>query len=300
MEGELEEYLTRELTRTGYPLEIEVSSMLEDMYIVYNNEYFFDSDENKAREIDVSAYPLEGTLRDREAIAPFEIVHLLALECKRSDTHAWVFLTRPEGAFRFQGQLFDFLSCAAKDALKLFLDDILSKYNAHLHYDSFKRVARSYAEIKYQGKQSKKNGKNEIFEAKNQLVKFTAFSANHLVNLLKGGEFDPMTYSPVWFCHPTVVFDGKLYEAIIESGSPRLYERKHLLLATSYSPPYISEFPETVMPYLPYLIDVVRKDYFADFLKILKTDYATIRNCISDNIQELIEMLKKGVIKYSK
>jgi len=38
----LEDHLVREVIQSGFPLEIEVSSMLEKDYEVENNRYYFD------------------------------------------------------------------------------------------------------------------------------------------------------------------------------------------------------------------------------------------------------------------
>jgi len=273
----------QELARTGYPLEIEISSMLDNKYSVTNNEYFFDWEEEKAREIDIAAYPLKREHQDAK-IEPFRVVHRLAIECKKSNTHAWIFLTRPENLFWFQGQRMGFLKIATKDLMLDFVDIILSTSKSQLHYHSFERVASTYAEIKYQGSKSKKS---EIFEAKNQLVKFVAYDIAQFHKRLERRKFDPTTSHLIWLYHPTIVFDGKLYEAIIKNGSPQLFERKHLLLSTTYSPAYVRDFPGTESPELTYLIDVVRKDFFDNFLQILEKDYITLWKCVSDNLKRL-------------
>jgi len=74
----LEDYLAKELSRTGYPLEIEISSILDKTYVVSNNEYFFDWEEDKAREIDIDAFPLTREYEKIKKIEPFAIVHHLA------------------------------------------------------------------------------------------------------------------------------------------------------------------------------------------------------------------------------
>lgn len=289
MVGKLEEHLVQELTRTGYPLEIEVSSMLDNNYSVTNNKYFFDWEEKKAREIDIAASPLERKHQEAK-IEPFRVVHRLVIECKKSNTHAWIFLTRPDILHWYQGQRIDFLKIATKDLELDFVDVILSTCKKRLHYHSFERVASTYAEIKYQGQRSKKS---EIFEAKNQLVKFVAYDIFQLHKRLKMRDFDPTTNHIIWLYHPTIVFDGKLYEAIIKDGSLHLFERKHLLLSARYSPAYVKDFPRTEVPELPHLIDVVRKDFFNGFLQTLEKDYFTVWKCISNNLEKLRKIAKE-------
>lgn len=289
MVGGLEEYLVQELTRTGYPLEIEISSMLDNKYSINNNAYFFDWEEEKAREIDIAAFPLEREHLEAK-IGPFAVVHRLVIECKKSNTHAWIFLTRPVISHLYQGQCIDFLKIAAENLERDFIDVILSTCKRELHYHSFERVASTYAEIRYQGQQSKKS---EIFEAKNQLVKFVAYDISQLHKRLEMRNFDPATNHIIWLYHPTIVFDGKLYEAIIKDGSLHLSERKHLLLSAKHSPAYVRDFPRTEDPELPHLIDVVRKDFFNGFLQILDNDYLTLWKCISNNLKKLRKIAKE-------
>ena len=289
MVGKLEDYLVRELSRTGYPLEIEISSKLYKTYVVWNNEYFFDWEEDRAREIDIAAFPRTREYEEAK-IEPFAMVHRLAIECKKSDTHAWIFFTRPEKMFFFEGQCLSFLSVATRDATLCFIYSILETCKSHLHYDSHKRVASTYAEIKYQGQKSKKS---EIFEAKNQLVKFVAYDIAKHLRILENREFDPTSYHLIWLYQPTIVFDGKLYEAIIRNEAIQLFERKHLLLSAQYSPAYIKDFPRTESRELSYLIDVVRKDFFVDFLQILENDYSTLWKCIFNNRKKLRKIAKE-------
>lgn len=284
MPRSLEDYLTEELERTGYPLEIEVASLLDKKYIVDNNAYFLDWEENKAREIDISAFPKRNYPEEGKKIKPFGLVHRLVIECKRSNTHAWIFLTRPSKTLWFEGQCISFANIATKNAWICFLPTILEECDWKLHYDSFKRLASVYSEIKYQGQGSQKS---EIFEAKNQIVKFIDYSIVQFLKRLENTGFDPSTNHLIWLYHPVIVFDGKMYEAIIENGSIKLFARKHLLLSTYYSPSYVKDFPDTESPELPYLIDVVRKDYFTSFLNILEEEYSKLWECISKNIKAL-------------
>ena len=295
MKRKLEGYLAEELSRTGYPLEIEISSMFDKTYyLVSNNEYFYDWEEDKAREIDIAAVWSPKKDEKDEMILPFRIVHRLVIECKRSDIHAWIFLTLPKKSLlTFEGNCICFDSIATKDASYCFMEGLQDTCKRLLHYDSFDRISRTYAEIKYAKPKGQKSRKSEIFEAKNQLVKFIAYDIFQFLRRWEDRNLDPKTNHLIWMYHPTIVFDGKLYEAIVKDGAIKLFERKHLLLSTKHSPKYIEEFPNTETPDLDYLIDVVRKDYFGDFVKILENEYTTIQKCILDNLEELREQAKE-------
>lgn len=290
MTRSLEEFLKQELKRTGYPLEIEIASALEKTYLVENNSYYFDSDEHKAREIDIDASTLNRDFEKKE-IKPFAVVNKLPIECKKSETHAWIFLTQPKGKLMWlQGQCMDFMQIRSKDLLFSFIDLIQTETNLCLHYDLFKRVANTYVEIKY--KKGGESKKSEIFEAKNQLMKFISYDISQLLQRLMTRGIDFMKTYLMWFYHPTIVFDGKLYEAICEKESVRLLERKHILLSAIHSPIYLKDFPETESPDLQYVVDVVRKDFFTDFIQILENDYSLLWNCVYHNIEVLKEEVR--------
>jgi hypothetical protein len=290
MARNLKDFLTEELKRTGYPLQIEIASALEGTYVVDNNSYYFDPDEPKAREIDINAFTRKREF-EKKRIGPFAVVDALPIECKKSETHAWIFLTQPTAMKWLQGQCIDFMQIMTGDLWFGFVDMIQDVAGLRLHYDQFKRVANTYVEIRYdKGKESKKT---EIFEAKNQLVKFVNYDISQFLERLKNHKFNPMKNHLLWFYHPTIVFDGQLYEAICENQSIRLFERKHILMSTWHSPLYLKDFPRTEKPDLPYLIDVVRKDFFTDFLKILENDYSSLWSCIYDNIEKLKKQVKK-------
>jgi hypothetical protein len=293
MPRSLEDFLTQELKRTGYPLQIEIASALEKTYLVENNAYYFDSDEHKAREIDIDAMTLDRDFEKKE-IKPFAVVNKLPIECKRSETYAWIFLTQQREKIPWlQGQVMDFMQIASRDLLFSFIDMIKGELGLCLHYDQFRRMANTYAEIKYEkGSESKKS---EIFEAKNQLAKFVSYDISQLLRRIENRGTDPAKNYLTWFYHPTIVFDGKLYEAICENASVRLFERKHILLSATHSPIYLKDFQNTEPSDLQYIIDVVRKDFFTDFIKILENEYSSLWNCVYDNIEELKEKARELV-----
>ena len=72
-----------------------------------------------------------------------------------------------------------------------------------------------------------------------------------------------------------------------------LFERKHILLSATHSPIYLQDFPNTESPDLPYVIDVVRKDFFNEFIRILENDYSLLWDCVYDNIEKLKEIARE-------
>jgi len=273
----LEDHIREVIQRTGYPLEIEVSDILEKDWVVFNNVPYLDEDENKTRTIDIYAInysELEQFVSIGKPV--FFVSTPLLVECKRSDTHVWVFFTRPNSTPGFgNGQTLDFLQVFTKGKKK-FLDELLDFFRSDkLHYNRFSRLAHTYAEVKIQGQSSEKQ---EIFEASNQLMKFVSYEMRKESERI-AGDVSNRNFS---FLFPVIAFDGMIYEAIVRGGEIKLLKRVHILLETS-------RYSKLTRNILGYLIDVVAKPGFAQYLKLLNEDIVTIRHFFASNEKELIE-----------
>lgn len=79
------------ITNTGFILEMEISEFLKKQgYKVAVNQYFFDYDENKKREIDIIA---SKTLN--------EITIIYVIECKQSTSVDWIFVCSDKSPSRY-------------------------------------------------------------------------------------------------------------------------------------------------------------------------------------------------------
>src|SRR5213592_2645104 len=174
-----EKHLLEQLAKTGFPLEVEVSDLLEPNWLVFPNEAYVDEDEGKTREIDMFAIHNSETDQLTWANPPrLFLATYLAVECKRSETHAWVFLTRnetvPPGLG--SGQTLDFLQVFSGDS-QSFLEQTLEL--PKLHYEATEKIAHAGTPIRLKNngsekKASKSEMRDDIFEARNQLMKFSS------------------------------------------------------------------------------------------------------------------------------
>jgi len=84
-----EEKILSDLERSGYPLEINATSILESNgWNVINQEGYFDLESNKWRTIDIIATKNIAL----PSLSAYERLHIsLIIECKKSDK-PWVFL----------------------------------------------------------------------------------------------------------------------------------------------------------------------------------------------------------------
>ena len=261
------EYLKRKIKETGYPLEIEISSMLDDKWLVVNTDTYFDSDEEKMRDVDITAWQYSP-----DTWLPIRVEIGLIIECKKDDNFSWVFFTRPlefEWLDDIDGQYLDQIQILSKNVDALQIKEIISK-KSKLHYSDMKRVAVTFAQFFMKGKKTDfESKKREIFEAQNQIKKYISYYFGQCVK----ARYDMCRLNMLL---PIIVFDGKMYEAVIENGKMKVNESKHIVLTTSYRTPY-SVWEQGI------LIDVIRKDIFPDFLRVLKQDFRSFNRVVKGN-----------------
>jgi len=286
----MEEYLKKQLQRTGYPLEIEISSILDKKgWVPFNNELFLD-ETGIEREIDIHAVRSRVRIgrSTNKSEETFYTDFNLVIECKKSADWTWIFFTRPTmvtcGAhFFFSGQYLDFLQALTGNTQGL-KDRIFSVENSH--YDNFRNVASTYTEIKTSN-QMKTNirtdtRKKEIFEGINQLTGFLNYDMLHRRLFIKEKP-KPLV---IVFYFAVIVFDGKLYEAITKEGELELKEQKHILL-------HVQRYSKYLGTRLFFSIDIVKKEYFVNYLEDLEKDMHLIREKISSNRDSLMSYSRK-------
>jgi len=276
----LEDHLVSELLKTGYPFEIEICGLLDRDWLVFNNDPYLDEDEGKTREIDILA--MHNSEADQYLIepkSPFFMATDLAVECKKTDTHAWIFFTRqkatPPGFG--SGQTLDFLEVFSKGKKNFFEPSDLPK----LHYDSFNRIAHTYTEVKLQGEASQKS---EIFEASNQLTKYAAYFMHDWNERIS----NDVSRRDIIFLFVAIAFEGKLYEAIVERGALSLHSRDNILLA-------VARRSKVKEGFSYYLIDVVTKNHFHKYLEALNKDIEKLRDFVYANEKEFASKAENEV-----
>jgi hypothetical protein len=280
----LEEHLKEEIIKTGYPLEVEISDLLEKEWVVFNNDTYLDAEERKSREIDIFAVHMSEPQqlvalagKEKSSSSVFVMTELI-VECKKTDTHAWVFFTRPS---RYNwvgdGQIIDFLKIRSEDE-----DQYLDVYGLDLHYKSFGRVAHTYSEVKLQGESS---GKSEIFEASNQLIK----CARYHVEQQRESILRDASLHQIGIFFLAIALDGKLYEAIAQEGDVSLSPRDSILLAAKR---HWSTGPQT-----SYLIDVVTKQSFSKYLKNLDSDIDGFRKHVASEEDMILSKLERDRVR---
>ncbi|MHC3129642.1 MAG: hypothetical protein IBV52_06155 [Candidatus Bathyarchaeota archaeon] len=146
------DYLKEEIMKTGFPLEIEISSKLDKAWKnVVNTDSYFDKDENKLRDIDILAY--DDLASDK--VFPIFLRTGLVIECKKDVNLAWVFFTRPfdYSIESIAGQYVDETQLLTKNTQNIeTMRKVLEK--TPIHYVNIERKAVTYCTIYRKGKQN--------------------------------------------------------------------------------------------------------------------------------------------------
>ena len=282
----MEDHLVDEIQRTGYPLEIEISELLDQNWHVFNNQPYLDEDENKTREIDIYASHknVKAQISEKTNIL---VSTDIVLECKKSNTHAWVFFTRPrlERLGFGQDQTTDFLEAWSKGKKK-FLDRLPLPFD--LHYNTPSRIAYTYAEVKLRGDSSGRgeSSEREIFEASNQLMKYAAYDINQRQEKMR----DNSSGRDVVFLFLAIVLDGLIYEATSKKGIIKLRERSRIILrSTRYS--------KSKAGMSRYNIDVVTRSYFPQYIKMIDDEVNSILSLFISSDEYLIQIANSDVVE---
>ena len=259
--------------------------------MVFNSEFYFDEETQQGRNIDAYAIPmrLDSEFEEiEEKILPFSLQLDLVIECKKSESHAWVFYTRTKLSERsgstVRGQVtttLPELEQLSPDSSKWFLEQECLK----LHYNGFYRAAVEYDELKKKQTNEKAGShRNEIFEAINQLVK----SVNYLNRRVASNLSDlPVKHKRelIMVLFPIIVFDGDMFEVFFKGNKPTLWRKNHIFLSTRRYCPYCKDSK-------PFTIDVVHRSYFEEFLDSIKQDYLKTGKAISLNHKELMNKIE--------
>ncbi len=244
MPEKLEERILEKISKTGFPLELRVSELLNNIgYYVANNPYYVDLDEDKGREIDLRAlknydFKIEGT--------QYFVRHCLLIECKKSSDKPWVIFTSPETSY--DSEYFD-VDCSGAD----FDSDIQGSLKV------FDQLENIHPFCKH-----KRRGRSFFEPFKNNLAGETIFKA--LISTAKAsiGMRDNKFASggnSMCFFYPIVVFEGKLFEAYLNKGKIEIIETDRLMVSFFYeSSRYKNE---------RFTIPIITEELFGTFLNEL-------------------------------
>lgn len=281
-QANLKDALAQHISNTGFPLEIETTSILEkNQWDVISNYHFIDPVEQKSREVDIVC----GYQNDEESdITRTGLVYNMMIECKRSAEDALVTFPGPGfHHFDFQGQFADSnwrLRNKPGSKFKQFSHGLDNFLGQNLHFVKLDKISNNYLLTKPKGK-----SKPDIYEAIAVLTKAQEQSYDESLE-----DSDPSDYHLAFFTFLTIVFDGLMFEASVLDGRVELFETDHGLIRSK-------QFVIKTRAQRSYLIDVVTKKFFPDYLRLLKEDFQRVsRNASADSsMREYFGLIRQAL-----
>lgn len=281
------EFIKGQILKSGFPLQMEISSILRKRnYDVTNGVYFFDNDGKKARELDIEAIPSLDAILDSQLdnekwfFSPFVLI-----ECKKSDAYSWVFFrSEPVNLFYDIGHSIDILT-EKLGYSKSICFEVLSHLGLH-YYRERAIFTSAYQQISL-GKKAKdyKKGKDAILDAFSKIIKFMNYRFQHLA----GFFVTDSSRRDIVFHFPLIVFEGELYEASF-GKTLELKESRHLVYETRY----LSSLTKSLVPLY---IDIVRKDAIEEVSSIIEKEVYDINEYLKkpESQKQLSAILEKGI-----
>jgi hypothetical protein len=274
--SDIKERLKREIEKSGYPLEIQLIYFLRNSnWVALPQDYYFDKELQLERQIDIMATPFFKTWKKRNAsLSPFIFNWFLAIECKKTNRN-WVFFPISELVISCSGQYVDFLE--AKTGMSLMDEIIPYRFG---HYSDFREAAYVFTVFP--------KGKDEIFEAKTQILKYISYQKNERILALKNSKGYNLEF---WF--PIIVVDGSIWQAKISQNKVDDIEKvDHVLLKTRYKSSYLGN------PF-SYTIDIVTKDQFPLLINRIKKDISETEETFIANKEMWIGHTERRLKQFS-
>jgi hypothetical protein len=248
---ELEAFIAKEIKKSGFPLEIFSSLILEkaDWNVTRHLLYF-----NELRSIynEIDIYASKQSKRAGFGGSRLQVLEVLVIECKKQEEKPWVFFEQER-----LNSNFSTLVVVPKDSCVLFEKGFINHY-----YYNRKPCSYHFPTFVSSGKP------DVILDTINHVIDAVNYVCLMSTNLMT-------KYNVRWeqIYYPVIIFDGKLYSAKIETDeSITTTESNHLQLRVerALKEPEISEMSIKEVHYnisRSYIIDIVRKDFLSEFLK---------------------------------
>jgi len=212
--------IKKDIELSGFPLEIQVSSILRNKnWGVQNQAYYLDKEKKIARSVDVIGN--KGLI---EPIGNYDRLHVsLIIECKRSPSKPWVFYTsqRDPRAIDLEsiGVLKFFEYTNNIFSKRPFIDWIVNS----CHYST------DYTDFAVNWYEPYKKGKGRAIKtAVHQVTKATNYNLEEMKDVYEKLH-GRTSFRPFFLRYSVIVFDGKMYECIPQEKDIEVRRRSSFL-----------------------------------------------------------------------
>ncbi len=248
--------IKKEVEKSGHPVSLKTSIILNKKgWYVRNAPRYFDSNLKISREIDIVA--------QKKSIYVKDAIDVLIIECKKSKGKPWVFFRQN----KFNADVLS-LNVDMAETTEGAIYDWLGKHIFKKHY-YYKRPCHTYYFVANANPASKAG--KQIFDATEQVLSALRFYLVQRFNLFSEYRLKPKI--PTFF-YPIIVFDGKMFEVSVEEADINIKETDwiSLWIEKELKEPLLMKFLyrqgfRRVVYSKPIVIDIVKLDYFEEFLK---------------------------------
>lgn len=255
MDKSLENKIKNDILKSGFPLEINTSMVLnKNNWHVVNNSRYYDDEKKNYGEIDIIATKKHPDYSN--------VNNVLIVECKKYHEGEWVFFKQDKISINV------FNLNIAESGKKLSSYNWFNTNMIKNHYYS-KNSMYTYYIVPHS------KGHNEINEKKSQMI-YNAISqvVNALIFYLNRDSeiLDKNNINEISLIYPIIVFDGPLYSAFIKDDDIELKEENHIQLSFSLQLKKPMEIQwdlknRKIIKQKDIIIDIVKKEYLPEFLQ---------------------------------
>ena len=253
------EKIISEIKQAGYPLEFfSAIALSKKGWAVRPSLDYLDPILDDYRETDIVAY--------KNSNIP-NLFNVLVIECKKSEANPWVFIQQKR-----MGNLSENLNIATLRQDYIYYDKLEETMKDH-HYSTVPIC--TYSLVSFASKKDPNNRlAKSIYHAKNQVISATSRIYNQFEQMHKKYR-NSLRFT---FIYPIIVFDGKLYSAQIQGENIELFDENHLIFSierelSNQRTIGIAPNSQRDQDFKPYFIDVVKKEYFEQFLDNFESYY---------------------------
>ncbi|MDD3175138.1 MAG: hypothetical protein PHU51_01525 [Candidatus Nanoarchaeia archaeon] len=255
----IEEQIRKDLLKSGFPLELNVASILEDKgWNVLQNEYISEGDHEY--EIDIIAFKIFEA--EYENIT-FKLRTRFIIECKKSEKHPWVFFMREKQEFDTSYKLLKRISnFGINRPFRLKSNGSSEDINFlknEIGYDDLNVFKWNNKSTSYCQAFRDPNKENQIYFAIKSLLRNLKIIQNKLNKSLYDGQWTEIFLN---IDFPVIVLDGNLFECFLKKGD--------LKINSSSEIPFITNYGETNQEKI--LINILKINQLENFIEKVEQD----------------------------
>jgi len=259
-EKRLEDKIKDDLIKSGFPLELEISNLLEENNWNFSpNEYIVDQETGIQYEMDIRAINSKFSKTNDERFEMRSFLQLI-IECKKCEKHPWVFFIRERQEFENASNLirhthnFGINKPYRIEGNNYGSDQVF--FSKNIDYSRLNLFSGNEKSTSYCQAFRKPSMENQIYFAVRSVLRSFDFLSSRLKESYSKGGWDRL------YLHthiPVIVVDDNLFEARMNNGKLEIQESSHIPLIFKIHNMYEINLNQI-------MINIVKLDYFKQFL----------------------------------